>query len=652
MPTCLPQDDKSPARRARRLRRRQAKLRYSYDHIAGLGIANGVPVDHAPSWAWWKKVLAAAEQLVGNLQALSVREGSTPNPSLQNMMGITNLRLEVEAEGVDDRVEHEHDPEEAAEEALLRQTSLGDDEGPPDARQGGAGALDPAPALHGKLTLRRMSRREAGQRVATRLNTPWQKVISDLADKAAIGVISGRASSLDELRRLFVSVPCPGQREGVLQDSEFAWLRIAGPNPMVIRKATALPAAFEGQTSLLAKKAAQLGESIEDAFREGRLYVCDYKALESLPSGNFPVPKFMPAPIALFVVRAGNKLPRPVAIQVEQRAGAPAFGPRDGWAWNLAKLAVQVADGNLHESVAHLGDTHLVVEPFVVATERHLSPEHPIYRLLRPHFEGTIFINNSAHSALIAPGGTVDRLMSGTIDASRAAAVAAVTGTPFGERAFPVAIAKRGVNDLPEFPYRDDGMLIWEALHAWVQSYVRLYYANDAVIAEDAELLEWARELGSRFGGRVAGFGIPRVKTRGALVQSLTTLIFTASAQHAAVNFPQYAVMSEAANFPLALYAPPHTTMNATEADFLNALPTLEQALIQLNLGFLLGNVRHTTLGEYEEGWFEDPRVAPLLKAHQTKLRAAGRVIDSRNRERRRKYTYLHPSQVPLSINI
>ncbi|MCK6518628.1 hypothetical protein L6R46_26670, partial [Myxococcota bacterium] len=66
MPTCLPQDDKSPARRARRLRRRQAKLRYSYDHIAGLGIANGVPVDHAPSWAWWKKVLATAEQLVGN----------------------------------------------------------------------------------------------------------------------------------------------------------------------------------------------------------------------------------------------------------------------------------------------------------------------------------------------------------------------------------------------------------------------------------------------------------------------------------------------------------------------------------------------------------------------------------------------------------
>ncbi|MBK7757956.1 MAG: lipoxygenase [Deltaproteobacteria bacterium] len=644
MPTCLPQDDNSPARRARRLRRRQAKVRYNYEHIAGLGISSGVPLDHAPSWAWWKKVLTTAEQLIGNLKALSHREGTTPNPTLQSMMEITALRVEVEAEGVDDQIEHEHDPDDLLDVAPTSGAGLGE-----DTRQS---PDDPRTPIRDKLTLRRMTRSEAGQRIATRLNTPWQKVISDLADKAAVGVISGRASSLDELRRLFISVPCPGQREGVLQDSEFVWLRLAGPNPMVIRKATALPAAFEGQGALLAKKAAQLGESVEDALRDGRLYVCDYKALEALPSGNFPVPKFMPAPIALFVVRAGNKLPRPVAIQVEQRAGAPAFGPRDGWAWNLAKLAVQVADGNLHESVAHLGDTHLVVEPFVVATERHLSPDHPIYKLLRPHFEGTIFINNSAHSALIAAGGTVDRLMSGTIEASRAAAVAAVNGTPFGERAFPVAIAKRGVNDLPEFPYRDDGMLIWEALHAWVQSYVRLYYANDAAIAEDAELLEWARELGSKFGGRVVGFGIPRVKTRGALVQSLTTLIFTASAQHAAVNFPQYAVMSEAANFPLALYAPPHTTMNAHEADFLNALPTLEQALIQLNLGFLLGNVRHTALGEYEEGWFDDPRVAPLLKTHQTKLRAAGRVIDARNRERRRKYPYLHPSLVPLSINI
>ncbi|MBK9368407.1 MAG: lipoxygenase [Deltaproteobacteria bacterium] len=644
MPTCLPQDDNSPARRARRLRRRQAKVRYNYEHIAGLGISSGVPLDHAPSWAWWKKVLTTAEQLIGNLKALSNREGTTPNLTLQSMMEITALRVEVESEGVDDQIEHEHDPDDLLDVAPTSGAGLGEDTRQlPD---------DPRTPIRDKLTLRRMTRSEAGQRIATRLNTPWQKVISDLADKAAVGVISGRASSLDELRRLFVSVPCPGQREGVLQDSEFVWLRLAGPNPMVIRKATALPAAFEGQGALLAKKAAQLGESVEDALRDGRLYVCDYKALEALPSGNFPVPKFMPAPIALFVVRAGNKLPRPVAIQVEQRAGAPAFGPRDGWAWNLAKLAVQVADGNLHESVAHLGDTHLVVEPFVVATERHLSPDHPIYKLLRPHFEGTIFINNSAHSALIAAGGTVDRLMSGTIEASRAAAVAAVNGTPFGERAFPVAIAKRGVNDLPEFPYRDDGMLIWEALHAWVQSYVRLYYANDAAIAEDAELLEWARELGSKFGGRVVGFGIPRVKTRGALVQSLTTLIFTASAQHAAVNFPQYAVMSEAANFPLALYAPPHTTMNAHEADFLNALPTLEQALIQLNLGFLLGNVRHTALGEYEEGWFDDPRVAPLLKTHQTKLRAAGRVIDARNRERRRKYPYLHPSLVPLSINI
>ena len=127
MPTCLPQDDNSPARRARRLRRRQAKVRYNYAHIAGLGISSGVPLDHAPSWAWWKKVLSTAEQLTGNLKALSHREGTTPNLTLQSMMEITALRVEVESEGVDDQIEHEHDPDDLLDVAPTSGAGLGED---------------------------------------------------------------------------------------------------------------------------------------------------------------------------------------------------------------------------------------------------------------------------------------------------------------------------------------------------------------------------------------------------------------------------------------------------------------------------------------------------------------------------------------------
>jgi len=46
-------------------------------------------------------------------------------------------------------------------------------------------------------------------------------------------------------------------------------------------------------------------------------------------------------------------------------------------------------------------NTHAVVEPFIIATNRHLSVLHPINKLLDPHFHDTININGLARNALI-----------------------------------------------------------------------------------------------------------------------------------------------------------------------------------------------------------------------------------------------------------
>ena len=68
----------------------------------------------------------------------------------------------------------------------------------------------------------------------------------------------------------------------------------------------------------------------------------------------------------------------------EVHYGSPVFTPANGVAWEIAKVHLQVSDGNHHELFSHLGRTHLVVEAFAMATPRRLAPEHPLEVLLLP----------------------------------------------------------------------------------------------------------------------------------------------------------------------------------------------------------------------------------------------------------------------------
>ena len=344
----------------------------------------------------------------------------------------------------------------------------------------------------------------------------------------------------------------------------------------------------------------------------------------------------------------------PVAIQCAQTPGYnPVFTPHDGVGWLMAKTIVQIADGNVHEGVTHLGRTHLLLEPFVIATERQLAWNHPVGLLLRPHFEGTLFVNDLAQSFLIAPGGLVDDLLAGTLGATRGLAARAVADYSLGDAALPTALHARGVDDarvLPNYPYRDDALLYWRVIKRWVRDYVDTYYRSSLDVVEDAELAAWCRELGQA--GHVAGFRDGEViRTRTALVDALTSVIFTASVQHAAVNYPQYDHMAFTPNMPLAGFAPaPVSVHGLNEQDYLELLPPRSSALKQLHLVYLLGSVHHTTLGEYGDSALCDPAVQRPLKNFKRGLDRAGARVGARNR-RRRPYPFLHEG-IPQSTNI
>ena len=54
-------------------------------------------------------------------------------------------------------------------------------------------------------------------------------------------------------------------------------------------------------------------------------------------------------------------------------------------------------------------NTHAVIEPFVIATNRQLSVVHPIYKLLHPHFRDTMTINALAREILVNAGGLMEK---------------------------------------------------------------------------------------------------------------------------------------------------------------------------------------------------------------------------------------------------
>ncbi|MEM7183785.1 MAG: lipoxygenase family protein [Spirochaetota bacterium] len=470
----------------------------------------------------------------------------------------------------------------------------------------------------------------------------------------------GQGATLKDYDALFATIKNPDPNHEFLTDENFVRMRIAGWNPTLITSIQSLPSKVDFSNSQFTSLGAFADDSLQNALKEKRIFIVDYKDLENIQAGDQPNgQKFSYAPIALFALDKTRETLYPIAIQCgQERKKFATITPNSGkWTWNIAKTIVNSADGNYHELIAHLGKTHLFTEPFVVATYRQLAKRHPIHRLLVPHFQGTIFINYLAKTKLIAPGGGVDFLLAGEILSETVAAIEVVGKESFNDSMFPKSFALKGVEKdvLKEYPYRDDGLLNWKAIHKWVEDYTNIYYESNKDIQQDQELQLWADEVCSESGGRIKDFGEDgkgKLSTKKYLVDALTNVIFTASCSHASVNFPQRGLMMSTPQAPLATYKEfPVKGKEYTEEDLVAALPPLDMASLQLSLGYTLGGVYYTKLGKYRCG-FSDGRVKPFLYDFQKELRENEKIIQERNKQREKPYTYMMPSKIPQSINI
>ena len=94
---------------------------------------------------------------------------------------------------------------------------------------------------------------------------------------------------------------------------------------------------------------------------------------------------------------------------------------------------------------------------------------------------------------------------------------------------------------IEDYPYASDGLEIWDAIKSWVEEYVSFYYKSDEELQKDPELQAWWKELVEVGHGDLKDKPWwQKMQTREELVEASATLIWIASALHAAVNFVQY----------------------------------------------------------------------------------------------------------------
>ncbi|HKP56863.1 MAG TPA: lipoxygenase family protein [Polyangiales bacterium] len=501
----------------------------------------------------------------------------------------------------------------------------------------------------------------------------------------------------------------PGMPDGLQCDNDwfFGYLQVAGFNTTCLRAVVLEKKAAEpgDQTVLLEDLLDKMdvqdrdlrsgsGDdncTLKDASRRGRLFVCDYELLRDAKESSFrKVKRFLAAPIALFYWNDNPPRDRgwpddgyggergvlqPIAIQLKQERGAAIFTPHDsakagdadGRKWRIAKYIVNMACVIQHESVAHLGECHMVIEPIVLATHRQLAKRHPLFQLLLPHLRYTISINSGSRANLIVPGGVVATNVGPEISSTLELIVQARKNWRWDQNRPDKLFALRGVDSehLPVFPFRDDTLPLWEAIKTFVQRYVRLYYANDRAVEQDGELQAWINEIVSPEYAALSGFDQLRLEPDGRVVLDkrdylediVAQIIYIAGPLHASVNFAQYPLGAYAPAACGVMYKEPPTRDKPIKDDeLLSWYPPLDVALYTVSFVYLLSGVQFDRLGHYSsnprEAYFKDRRAQEYLEEFQNDLALVEHEIRRRNRQRPVAYPYQLPSQIPNSISI
>ncbi|KAL2175190.1 lipoxygenase [Thermothelomyces heterothallicus CBS 202.75] len=291
--------------------------------------------------------------------------------------------------------------------------------------------------------------------------------------------------------------------------------------------------------------------------------------------------------VSLFQLHEDGKL-HPVAICIDYRESLDKsvtifnkrMSPRDStsrekedWPWRYAKTCAQVTDWMRHELAVHLTLSHFVEEAIIVSTNRSLPVDHPVYRLLYPHWYKTLSLNAAGRSSLV-PQIAVDivglspdqcyRFMNYAYDTYDF--VGSYVPNDLRRRGFPNTQLGLSHPRYGNYPIR-----------AYVKAMLHIRFPSDGDVAADEDIQRWVNE--TKTAAHMPTF--PEIKTLDALVDAVTMCIFIASPFHTAINYLQNFYQAFVIAKPPALCTAPPTTLEELqeykEHDLIAALPINRQ---------------------------------------------------------------------------
>ncbi|KAL8129311.1 hypothetical protein V2J09_018466 [Rumex salicifolius] len=468
---------------------------------------------------------------------------------------------------------------------------------------------------------------------------------------------------------------------GWFRDEEFARQMLAGLNPYGIKlvkewplKSNLDPKIYGPPMSAITDEIIlpKIGNhTVKEAIAQKKLYMLDYHDVLLPFVGKIRQIKgttLYGSRTILYLSDEGTLVPVAIELTRPPLDNKPQWkrvythtlaNSTDAWLWRLAKAHVLAHDSAYHQLISHWLRTHCCTEPYIIAANRQLSAVHPIYRLLYPHFRYTMEINALAREALINANGIIESSFSARNYSMEFSSVVYAQQWRFDLQGLPADLISRGMAEedpsaphglrlsIQDYPFANDGLILWDAIKEWVTEYVLHYYPqsgpNPNPIQSDEELQAWWAEI-KNVGHADKKSGWPNLQTQDDLIGILTTMIWVSSGHHAAVNFGQYTYAGYFPNRPtIARTNMPDEDpteeewkgfVESPDKTLLESFPSQIQAMKVMAVLEVLSN--HSPDEEYigeraEPSWGEDEAVNAAFGRFRAKLEGLDKAVDERN---------------------